>query len=162
MIRWSGLQSVKLVSQLLQKGIKLRYNEQPFEVNGQVFEGGAVIVLKTSNQYVPDLWSTVKDLANANNVTITPVSSGFVDKGYDFGSSHVHPIKARRVAVVTGEGVNSNAAGEIWYFFDQLINYPVTLINANDLARINWNNYDVVIMPDGNYRFLNDKTIRSA
>ena len=157
-IRWSGLQSVRLVAQLLQKGIKLRYNEQPFEINGQVFERGAVIVLKTSNQYVPDLWSTVINLANANNVTITPVSSGFVDKGYDFGSSRVRPVKARRVAVVTGEGVNSNAAGEIWYFFDQLINYPATLINANDLSRINWNNYDVVIFPDGNYRYLNDKT----
>jgi Predicted carboxypeptidase len=157
-IRWSGLQSVRLVAQLLQKGIKLRYNEQPFEINGQVFERGAVIVLKTSNQYVPDLWSTVINLANANNVTITPVSSGFVDKGYDFGSSRIRPVKARRVAVVTGEGVNSNAAGEVWYFFDQLINYPATLINASDLSRINWNNYDVIIFPDGNYRYLNDKT----
>ena len=49
------MQSVKLVSQLLQKGIKLRYNEQPFETGGQQFERGAIIVLKTSNQYYPNL-----------------------------------------------------------------------------------------------------------
>ena len=49
------------------------------------------------------------------------------------------------------------SAGEVWYYFDQIINYPVTLINATDASTINWSNYDVVILPDGNYRFLNDK-----
>ena len=35
--------------------------------------------------------------------------------------------------------------------------YPVTLINANDFGRAEWNKIDVLILPDGNYRFLNDK-----
>ncbi|HEV7621067.1 MAG TPA: zinc carboxypeptidase, partial [Flavisolibacter sp.] len=157
-IRWSGMQSVKLVSQLLQKGIKLRFNESPFEENGQQFDRGAIIVLKTSNQYIPELWSTVRQLASENNIALTPVSSGFVDKGYDFGSSRIRPVKARRVAIITGEGVSSTAAGEAWYFFDQLIQYPATLVNSSDLPRMNWSNYDVVILPDGNYRYLNDKS----
>jgi hypothetical protein len=156
-VRWNGMQSVKLVSQLLQKGIKLRYAERPFETNGQSFERGAVLILKTSNQYVPDLWKTVREMATAYNVQITAVNSGFVDKGYDFGSDKVHPMKARKVALLTGEDVGSNSAGEVWYFFEQIINYPITLINARNANYINWNKYDVVILPDGNYRFLNDK-----
>jgi uncharacterized membrane protein len=156
-IRWNGMASAKLVSQLLQKGIKLRYNERPFEVNGQMFNRGAVLVLKTSNQYVPGLWKTVKDLANEFSVPLTPVSSGMVDKGYDFGSINVHPIKTRKVAMLTGDGVSPGVAGEVWFYFDHVINYPITLINATDAATINWNNYDVVIMPDGYYRFLNEK-----
>ena len=63
-VRWNGMQSVKLVSQLLQKGIRLRYNERPFEINGQSFDRGAILILKASNQYIPDLWKTVRDLAN--------------------------------------------------------------------------------------------------
>jgi hypothetical protein len=156
-VRWNGIQSVRFVSDLLQQGVKLRYNEQPFEINGQSFDRGAIIILKTSNQYLPDLWATVSRIANANNVQLTSVSSGFVDKGYDFGSAKIHPVKERRVALITGEGVSSTAAGEVWNYFDQLINYPLTLINANDMGRMNWNNYDVVILPDGNYRFLNEK-----
>lgn len=156
-IRWNGMNTVKLVGQLLQKGIKLRYNENPFQVNGQSFERGSVLVLKTSNEYVPNLWKTVRDLAIANNVQLTSVSSGFVDKGNDFGSSKVRPLKARKIALLTGDDVNASSAGEIWFYFDRLINYPVTLINARDAAGINWNDYDVVILPDGNYRFLNDK-----
>lgn len=157
-IRWNGIPSVKLVSQLLQKGIKLRYNERPFEVNGQSFDRGTILVLKTSNQYIPGLWKTVKSLANEFSVPLTSVSSGMVDKGYDFGSSFVRAIKPRKIAMLTGEGISAGVAGEIWFYFDEIINYPITLINAKDATAINWNNYDVVIMPDGFYRFLNEKT----
>jgi hypothetical protein len=48
-------------------------------------------------------------------------------------------------------------AGEIWHFFDQQLDYPLTLVNANDLARFNLKNYQVLIIPDGFYRNLTDK-----
>lgn len=156
-VRWNGMQSAKLISMLLQKGIKLRYNEGPFEINGQFFDRGSVLILKTSNQYVPDLWKTVRDLANTCQVQLTPVASGFVDRGYDFGSPKVHPLKARKIALLTGDDVNSSSAGEVWFYFEQVLNYPITLINARNANSLNWSNYDLIILPDGNYPFLNDK-----
>src|SRR5439155_900338 len=116
-----------------------------------------IILLTANKSFGKNLWGTVKEIADADNVQLYPVSGGFVEKGYDFGSSKVHPFKAPKVALVTGEGISSNGAGEIWHFFEQQIDYPITLINANDLGRADWNNIDVLIMPDGNYRFLNDK-----
>lgn len=155
---WKGVQTVKAVGQLLQKGILLRYAEQPFEVNGNKFDRGAVIILRTANKsFGKNLWSTVREIADVNAVQLYPVSTGFVDKGFDFGSDKVHPFKAPKVALVTGEGISSNAAGEIWHFFDRQIDYPLTLINANDISRASWNEIDVLIMPDGNYKFLTDK-----
>ncbi|MFL5771703.1 MAG: zinc carboxypeptidase, partial [Flavisolibacter sp.] len=156
-IPWSSINTVKLVTQLMQKGIRLRYNERAFEVSGQSFDRGAVLVLRTSNQYYPGLRDTVLKYANEYRVGVKPVYSGFVDKGFDFGSSKVHSIKPRKIALLTGEGVSPGAAGEIWFYFEQEINYPVTLINATDVSDISWNDYDVIIMPDGNYKFLNDK-----
>ena len=156
-VRWNGMPAVQLAAQLLQKGIKVRFNEQPFEAGGQTFDRGALIILRTSNQYVSNLWGTVRDLANKYNVQLTPVSSGFVDKGYDFGSARVRMMQPRKIALLTGEGVGSGSAGEVWHFFERQINYPITLINLNDLNRIRLSDYDVLIMPDGNYRFLNDK-----
>ena len=99
----------------------------------------------------------VRETTAADGVQIYAVSSGFVDKGFDFGSGMVHPMRMPKVVLVTGEGVSGNSAGEIWHFFDQQLDFPVTLINANDLARANWNEIDVLIMPDGNYRFLSNK-----
>ena len=157
-IRWGGVQSVKLVSQLLQRGIKLRYSQQPFQSGAESFGRGAILLLKTSNQYYPHLWDTVRQLANRYNLQLAPLLSGFVDKGYDFGSEAIRPVANRRIAVVTGEGISSLGAGEVWHFFDQVLEHPVTLINAADLSRTDWNSFDVLIMPDGAYRALSEKT----
>lgn len=157
-IPWNGTKTVKAVGQLLQKGILLRYAEQPFEVNGNKFDRGAIIILKTANKtFGNNLWAEVRTAADANNIKLFPVSTGFVDKGYDFGSSKIHPFKAPKVVLLTGEGINPNAAGEIWHFFEQQIDYPITLINATDISRANWNDINVIIMPEGNYNFLSDK-----
>jgi hypothetical protein len=157
-IPWKGTRTVKAIGQLMQKGVFLRFAESPFEINGNKFDRGTIMVLKTSNKAIgKNLWTTVRSVADANNIQLYPVSSGMVDKGFDFGSDMVHALKAPKVALVTGEGIGGNAAGEIWHFFDHEIDYPLTLINANDLSRIDWSTIDVLIMPDGNYRFLSNK-----
>ncbi len=155
-IPWSGINAAKLTGQLLQKGVKLRFITQPFTSEGKTFNRGSVLIIRAGNQQ-PDLWSVVRTAATQAGVQLVAVSSGFVDKGLDFGSSSVLPMKARKVALFTGEGISSLGAGEVWYYFEQVLNYPVTLINVADADRINWANYDVVIMPDGGYRFLNEK-----
>ncbi|HEX5025109.1 MAG TPA: zinc carboxypeptidase, partial [Agriterribacter sp.] len=96
-------------------------------------------------------------VCNENNTTLYPISTGYVDKGFDFGSSKVHYIKPPKVALVTGPGVSSNAAGEVWFLFERELNYPVTLINLDNLPAVDWNSFDVFIMPDGYYSFLSDK-----
>ena len=156
-IRWQGVKSVKAVGELLQKGIRLRFAKRPFEVSGQQFDRGAVLVLKTSNEaFGSSLWSIAAQVCNDNHVKLNTVTTGFVDKGYDFGSDKVSVLREPKIALFTGEGTSSNAAGEVWHFFEKEINYPLTLINANDAGRANWDNIDVLIMPDGNFRFLSD------
>ena len=158
-LRWQGVQSAKALGQFLQKGIRVRFSETAFEVNGQQFDKGSLIIIKKGNEKSGNTLSAmVNEVCNANNIKANTISTGFVDKGFDFGSDKVHPLKAPRVALLTGEGVGSNSAGEVWHFFEKTIDYPVTLINANDFARITMSDFDVIIMPSGNYKFLNDKS----
>jgi hypothetical protein len=158
LVAWEGKQSVAMLTALLKKGIRVRYAEQPFELNGQKFERGTLIILKNGNQAQgATTWKTVVELANATNVKVHAVSTGFVDKGYDFGSSKIHGVKAPVVALLTGEGVNSNAAGEVWHFFEEEIAYPVTLINLNNNSFTNLKDVDVLILADGGYNLLSEK-----
>jgi hypothetical protein len=81
-----------------------------------------------------------------------------MDKGMDFGSPDIRVINAApKVALLSGEQTSSLGAGEIWHFFDKQLDYPLTLVNVNDLARFNLKNYQVLIIPDGFYRNLTDK-----
>lgn len=156
-VRWNGLQSAKFLGQLLQQNIKVRYVEQPFSLKGQNFERGSLLITRAANTQVRNLHALVIDAAKNTNVEIAGLESGFVDKGFDVGSDRVRVINKPKVAMVTGSGVGSNAAGEIWHFFEQQLGYPLTLINQDELSRASWSDIDVLIMPDGFYRFLNDK-----
>ena len=157
---WQSVSSAAAATQILQKGIKLRFAEAPFEAGGAAFGSGSIIVAKKGNEkFGASLWKIVSEICNANKVKITPVNSGMVDKGFDFGSSYVHPMKAPRVVLLSGEGTNANAAGEIWHFFEKELQYQVTLVNTNDFANIKWNEVDVLIMPDGRYPFLSNKDV---
>lgn len=157
-IAWQGVSSARAVGQLMSAGIKMRFSEMPFEVNGKTFARGSVIILRKGNEkFGNTLWSSVAKVCDQNNVAMNAVSTGFVDKGYDFGSNKVHPLKAVKVALLTGDGVGSLGAGEIWHFFEKELGYPITLINAADIGRAKWSDIDVLILPDGNYRFLADK-----
>jgi len=158
-IRWQGLQSVKALASLMKQGVKVRFSEAPFEIGDQKFDRGSLIIIKKGNEkFGSSLSSIINQTCNANNVKISSITTGFVDKGFDFGSSKIHFMNAPRIALLTGDGVGSGGAGEIWNFFEQSIDYPITLVNANDFPRINWSEYDVIIMPSGNYRFLTEKT----
>lgn len=158
LIPYQSFNAAKALAYLLKNGIKVRFAEKPFTYGGRNFDRGTLIVLKTSN---PANWNAVANEAcRLNNVQPVAVETGFMDKGTDFGSPDVKIISsALKVAMLTGDQTSSLSAGEVWHFFEKQLDYPITLLNAADLARINIRNYQVLILPDGSYRILNDKAV---
>ncbi|RXK82811.1 M14 family metallopeptidase [Filimonas effusa] len=157
LIPYNSLQSAQAMAALLQQKVRLRFAQKPFTYKNKVYERGTLLVLKGGN--IPE-WSAVTNKV-CRNFQLQPesVESGFVDQGADFGSSGIHYLHAPRVALLTGEQTSSLGAGEVWAFFDQVLDYPVTLLNTRDLADFSLRNYDVLIMPDGYYDVLNDKNV---
>lgn len=149
---WQSFEDAKFLAQLMKKGIKVRMSEKAFTAKGKAYQPGSLIIIKTSNQKIADFGQTILALANENHVVLDTISSGFVDKGTDFGSSAVKALWAPRVACLTGETVNSLSAGEVWHYFEKQINYPITMINANEVGRVNWKQYDVLVVPNGYYK----------
>lgn len=157
-IRWTGMNNVRCLSQLLAKGVKVRYAEQAFQSGGQDFEKGTLLITATGNGALGDrLWSVVIAAARSTGVTLYPIASGFVDKGADFGSGRVRLIHKPRVGLLTGEQVSSLNAGEVWHLFEQELDFPISQLNAEDLGRLDLKSYDVLILPNGYYRSLADK-----
>jgi hypothetical protein len=158
LLPYTSLNSAEWMAYLVKNNIKVRYATKPFTYNNKNYDRGTLIVIKASNTNVN--WSTIVEAGSLKyHVTPDVVATGFVDKGADFGSPDVRTIDKPKVALITGEQVSASDAGEIWNLFDQTLDYPITQINAADIARINFKNYNVIILPDGNYRILNDKTV---
>jgi hypothetical protein len=147
---WQSVTNVQFLSELLKKNIKVRYAEAPFEAAGKKFGAGSLIITRAGN-VDNDFDGAVRGAASIVNVELTPLTTGFVDKGVDLGSSSVHFIHPPKVMLISGENASSEAMGEIWQYFEQQIGYPVTLVNYNNLGRAKLSDFDVIIFPDGNY-----------
>ena len=160
LIPYSSMNAAKLLAYLLQKDIKVRYAEKPFGANGKMYDAGTLIILKGNNAAN---WNQVtNDACKKFNIQPDKAESGFVDKGADFGSPYIRFVKKPKVGLLTGKEVYADAAGEVWNYFDQAINYPISQINAEDISDVTLNNFDVLIVPNGSYTSLTDKDAQDA
>ncbi len=158
LIPYTSFNSAKVLAYLLKHGVKVRFVEKPFTYKNKSYDRGTLVVLKTSN--TPEWQSVLNAACKQFNVQADAVETGYMDKGADFGSPDIKNIAATpKVAMLTGEQSSSLAAGEVWHYFDKILEYPITLLNAVDVARYNLKNYDVLVIPDGNYRVLSDKSV---
>lgn len=159
LIPYTSINAAKVLANLLAQNIHVRFATDNFTYSGKVFGRGTLIVLKGNNK--ADWLTAVNNACSTYNVQSYTVQTGFMDAGEDFGSENVHFIKAPKVALLTGNDVSHFSAGEVWSFFDNELNYPITQLMAEDLEDLNLQNYDLLIMPDGSYNVLNDKEAAS-
>lgn len=152
LVRWNSLDDLKFLAKILDKKIRLRTSNVPFEIDNQSFGAGTLVITRKGNEAMgADFDKMLTQIANESHVTLTPVQTGFVTSGSDFGSNTVAPLTAPKVAVLAGEGVSSLAFGEVWHYFEQQIHYPISVVEGENFSRLPWNEIDVLIMPTGSY-----------
>lgn len=156
-VDYHGFDELKFIAALYMKDIKLRYSVKPFKTDGKNFNRGSIIVARGDNRSSGDKFDAiVKQAADECRVRLVPAQTGLVENGKDFGSAHSPLRKKRSVAMFCGEGTSSSSAGELWYFFERELNYPVSLINTKDAPGVDLSAYDLLIMPSGSYQGLKD------
>jgi hypothetical protein len=154
--KYQSLNDVAFLAALFKHGIKVRSATKAFKVSNENFEPGTLIVTQRNNEGVTDFDSVVKNLANQSGRKIYTTSTGFVDFGKDFGSGEVAYLKAPRVAMLVGDQTSSLAAGEIWHFFEQQINYPITQLGTDYFKSVDLKKFNVLVVPEGYYRMFDE------
>ncbi len=150
--KWTDVSGVKLLAALLQKKVKVRYAAEPFTMNGTDYGRGTLVIARADNRQLGNAFAkTVVDIANNLETSVAAVSSGMAEKGKDLGSNYVRFIEKPNIALVNGPGVSPTGFGEYWFYFDQEINYPVSVISTDNLARADLSEYDVLVLPTGSY-----------
>ena len=155
LLEWEGQEDVKFLSRLMKEGIKVRFAEEPFMTNNQIFKPGTLIITRRGNEQLGDQFDfMVQEAAQEWERPLKTVNTGFVAQGKDFGSESVRYINPPKVAVWAGEGVSSLGFGEVWHYFEQQINYPITILRTDYAAKADWSKYNVMIFPPGRYTAL--------
>lgn len=154
LIDYRSFEDARVLGKLLIAGIRVRYAEQPFVCQGVRYDRGTLIVLSHENRSKREAFA---QLVEKHRINLSLLPSGLMEAGFDLGSEKVHLIKAPRVGLLSGNKFAANAVGEIWNWFDQEVEYPITLIQPEQLRESDLNQLDVLIVPNGSERMLSEK-----
>jgi hypothetical protein len=153
---YKTIHDVAFLAALMEKNVRVRSAERIFTINGQTFSPGTLIVTRRNNEHIADFDSVIIALAAKMDRPVQTSSTGFVEKGKDFGSSDLNFIRSPKVAALFGEQTFSLSSGEVWHFFEQQVHYPITQIGTEYFKSVDLKKYDVLIVPEGNYRVFDE------
>ncbi|MCU0550957.1 MAG: hypothetical protein MUC48_16545 [Leptolyngbya sp. Prado105] len=146
---WKSFEDAKFLAALLKNRIRVRSAEKPFEIDGKSYAAGTLIVTRAGNEALGSKFDNIIQAeAKRTGTILTPTQTGGATKGSDFGSDFVNLLKAApRVAIIGGEGTSATNVGAAWHYFDQDLQYPVTLLDG---ARggVPFAKFDVLVVPN--------------
>lgn len=150
-IPWKATVDAHLLAQLLAAGIQVRTATRTFESGGRQFAPGTLVITRADNRKMVSFTATLERIVNEANQTLYPIQTGLSQSGPDLGSGDLSLLAAPKVAVVSGEAVSPTSFGQVWYFFEQDLEYPLHVLYDEDIPN-GLDGYDVLILPDGRYR----------
>ncbi|HUS87564.1 MAG TPA: M14 family metallopeptidase [Bacteroidales bacterium] len=157
---WKGFSEVRLMSELYKKKFNIRYATKVFTSGKKSYSRGTLIIARADNRHLGDKFEQlVVESANKCGVTLDIATSGLSEKGIDLGSNYASVNKQPEIALIAGEGSSSGSFGQLWYYFENEIDYPVSVLGTDWLASVDLSKYDVVLLPSGTYTKFKEQLI---
>lgn len=144
-----GSAAAALAAEALQQGIRIHSIGGAFTLNGRQFPIGTAVIRVAGNP--PDLHERLTELATRHGAEIVPTDTTYVESGISLGSNLSAALKAPRVLLVWDTPASSLSAGWTRYTLERRFGQPVTIVRASSLGRARLADFDVIVLPSGNY-----------
>jgi hypothetical protein len=138
----------RLAMRLLGEGYRVAAATQPIIAGGRSYTRGTFVVRVQRNPAT--VHARVAALAREVGAEVTAVASAFPDSGqFGVGSEEVLAIKAPKILLAAGEGVDQTSFGAIWFYFEKELGVPIVPIGMSAIGSADLSAYNVLIIPDG-------------
>ena len=151
-IPWNNRTSAEVLAQLQQKDIKVRYAMKQAIFGDVTIEPGGLMVAKGDNPKIANFENTVGEIVKKKSDFAT-IETGFSKNAKDLGGENFPLMKAPKVLLLSGNGVTSTEFGAAWYYFDEILNYPVTIVDQDKLRNVKLFEFNTLVLADGRYNF---------
>jgi hypothetical protein len=155
-IPWNNRISAQVLSLLHQNNIKVRSAMKKAVFGDTTVDPGGLLVTKTDNPKVVDFEKTITELVKIKT-DFNYILTGFSSNSKDVGGENFNLLKAPKIVLLSGKGVGSTEFGSVWYYLEETIGYPVSVVDADNFKRIKLYNYNTLILPDGYYNFSEEQ-----
>lgn len=155
-IPWQSVNSAKILSKLYGKGINARMAKKDVKFDVGNVTKGSIVIIRGDNYHVKNLAKELSIVAgNCEDCMCLP--TGFSSVGGDIGSSAFARLSQPKTLLISGRGTGANAVGQIWHYFDEVIGYPLSIVDKQELGRVDYDDFNTLILPDGYYKFSKDE-----
>ena len=144
-----GSSTAALVAEATRQGVRVHVANEPFTLGGRTF-GVGTAVIRTS-EHDDGLKTKLETLANQHRAEVVATDTGYVEGGISLGSNQVRPLFAPRVLLAWDSPTDSYSAGHTRFVLERRFGQPVTIVRVGSLSTVDFSDYDVFILPEGNY-----------
>ncbi|WP_109300511.1 M14 family metallopeptidase [Aquimarina sp. AU474] len=157
LIRWHEYYSPKALYHILSKGLRAKVGLKPFSLENATYDYGTILI-PVQNQHLDsdNLYKFLKKISADSQIDITGVSTGLTT-GIDLGSSQFRTLSLPKIGLLTGKGITSYDAGEIWHLMDQRYDIPITKLTTDNLDKSNLSKYTHIILPNSRGNLAKEK-----
>ncbi len=160
LFRWDDYHAPTLLAHLLQKNVRAKVAHQPFTLEGETFDRGTIMVPVQNQSVEADrLYQLIQAGALGTGVKVVSVKTGYTSKGIDLGSPSFSTLRDPEVLLLVGDGVSSYDAGEVWHLLDQRYGVVTTMVEVDQLGRVDLSRYHTLVMVDGRYNSISNGTL---
>lgn len=152
LIPWHDMSAAQMVAHLSKNNISYRVSPEALTFGDQSYDAGTIIVTAADNRSQKDhLINVLNEGIKITSAQVDEITTGFASQGYDLGSRNNYLGTNANVLTIRGEGVSPYSFGQIKWYFNEVINHPLTVVEVDRLSRVNLDNYNTIILPDGWY-----------
>lgn len=164
LIEWDEYYAPKALNYLLEHNLYVNTAFKTFSIEtnaGTKDFGFGTLMIPVARQEVNAqiVHGLVEEATDLAGIRAYSVKSGFSTNGIDLGSGNFRTIRQPKALMLIGGSASSYEAGEIWHLLDSKVGMPITKVMMSNAGRINWNNYNTLVLVSGNYSSLGENTI---
>ena len=149
---WDDYFAPLLLNAVLTENLQAKLANAPFKIGTNSFNYGTVFVpVQNQSKSSEVIFNLLEKTVKKTGVKIYALQTGLATEGIDLGSPSVVNIKKPNVALLVGEGVSNNDAGEVWHLLDTRYEMQAVQIDVTNMTRAKLDNYTCVVMVDGTY-----------
>jgi hypothetical protein len=149
---WDDYFAPLLLNAALSENLQAKVANAPFKIGANSFNYGTIFIpVHNQGKSIETIYNILEKAVKKTNVKVYALQTGLATEGVDLGSPSVVNIKKPNVALLVGEGVSNNDAGEVWHLLDTRYDMQTVQIDVTNMSRAKFDNYSCVVMVDGNY-----------
>ena len=149
LVPWGDMSAGRFLTAALRAGIRVKSADQAFKMESGSYPAGTLIVEVAQND--KNLAEQIGRIAKETGARVVGVDTSWVVEGPSFGSENTAGMSAPKIAMAWDEPTSSLSAGSLRFVIERQFNYPVTAIRAGNMSWANLSDYQVIILPSGNY-----------